>query len=163
MNKFIAKKLGEVLAFTEVGDETFERGQDALMKVFDTDNLLKITRENLAHGEEIKTLTEAAGESDITLKKSEGTGEKLKTMRDLYIGDEWDNPIELMEWSGFFEGAALVHWNLILGITEGIPTEATIDKEGLRKLAEKAIDFHRSLLEKANHYLHDTGKIKAQE
>ena len=34
MNEFTAKKLGEVLAFAEVGMETFEKGRDAFISVF---------------------------------------------------------------------------------------------------------------------------------
>jgi len=113
INEFIAKKLGEVLAFAEVGIETLERGQEGFASVLGKSAPEKMLETNKEHSALLKKI--AADDKQfgsVTLAKSIKTGEKLRKMRDLYVGDEWDNGVELLEWSGFFEGAALVHWQL---------------------------------------------------
>lgn len=37
------------------------------------------------------------------------TTNKLNSMMELYIGEKWDDPIEVLEWSSFFAGAAAAH------------------------------------------------------
>lgn len=160
MNEFIAKKLGEVLAFAEVGYETLERGRGTLIDVFGPDDVSRITEENLALGERIKILAEVAGVSADLTKYTEGRKKIFTQMRDLYLGGNWGNQVELLEWFGFFEGGALVHWNVILAIAEKLAPGAEINKDELKKLAEEGIGFHRTLLEKANHHLHEIAKTK---
>ena len=105
MNEFTAKKLGEVLAFATVGIETWEKGREAIESVFgeDTDRLIDASKK---HRDTLGNIAESENVQDIVSKKLEGTGTKLRSMRDLYVGEEWHNPTELLEWSGFFEGAA---------------------------------------------------------
>jgi hypothetical protein len=110
---------------------------------------------NRMHGEElIRIATDGAG-IDITLAKAEKTGEKLMKMRDLYVGDEWDNATELMEWSGFFEGAAVVHWALVKGAAEAL------NDEGFIMLAQEGVNYHYELLELAESELGSIGQTKA--
>ena len=155
INEFTAKKLGEVLAFSIVGAETLERGRPALTQAFGESNLGAIIADLESQAQQIKTIAETAGVSEITLKKSQGTGTKLRAMRDLYVGEEWDNPAELLEWSGFFEGAAIVHWNLVVGAAE------TIDDNQLLDLATVSRDLHHELLIAAGDQLKLIGNQKA--
>ena len=37
------------------------------------------------------------------------TTRKLMVMMDTYVGDKWDNPIEVMEWTSFVAGAGAAH------------------------------------------------------
>lgn len=155
MNEFTAKKLGEVLAFAVVGKETFEKGRNALTQVFASQGVEQILKDTADHANTITALAAGAGVSEITLPKSEKTAEKLRKMQDLYVGDEWDNPTELLEWHGFFEGAALVHWKLVEGAAEAI------GHEELKKLARTGIDFHQNLLSQVSIKLKEVGGKKA--
>ena len=154
MNEFLAKKLGEVLAFANVGNDTIDRANDVFINLFKerTDEFKKINSE---HIQKIKDFVEGSDFYEITLKKSEATGEKLKKMRDMYIGDEWDNPAEILEWLGFFEGAAFIHWQLVIGGSEKTANE------DLRAFAEKSAGFHHDLIHAVAELIKDTGRKKS--
>lgn len=157
MNEFIAKKLGEVLAFNSIGTETFEKGRTALIAALGEERFLDIEDKNRLHGKEIMRIATDEGIIDITLAKASKTQDKLRAMRDLYVADQWDNATELMEWSGFFEGAAIVHWALVCGAAEGLNHDA------LLTLAEEAVNWHTELLELAEGELHTTGASRVSE
>ncbi len=157
MNEFAAKKLGEVLAFNRVGTETLEKGRAALVEALGEEKILDMEEKNRIHGEEVMRIATEAGVIDTTLAKADKTGEKLTQMRDLYVGDQWDNATELLEWSGFFEGAAIVHWGLIKGVAEAI------NDENLMTLAEESVNWHYELLEMAEGQLETKGADKATE
>lgn len=153
MNEFAAKKLGEVLAFCRVGVETIERGHEALSQVLeDVDGLSNKLKD---HATRIESIAENAGMSDVTLTKADGTSTKLRSMRDMYVGDEWDNPAELLEWLGFFEGAAIVHWALVEGAGQALTNGE------LESLADKGKDLHEDLLEDVEDALKKLGAKKA--
>ncbi len=154
MNEFTAKKLGEVLAFAEVGMETFDKGRNALISVFGEEAVQSFVEESQIHADTIRSIAEKENVSEIVLKKLDGTGSKLRAMRDLYVADQWDNATELLEWSGFFEGAATVHWALVKGAAE-----AKADTD-LTTLAEAGRNRHHAILEKATELLHEVGKKK---
>lgn len=157
INEFIAKKLGEVLAFTRVSTDTIARGRSALVAALGEEKVMDIEEKDRIHGEEVIRVATDAGVIDTTLAKADKTEAKLKQMRDLYVGDQWDNATELMEWSGFFEGAAVVHWALVRGAAEGI------NDEGLLILAQEAVNYHYELIELAESELGSTGQSKASE
>ena len=155
MNEFVAKKIGEVLAFTQVSSDTIEKGRAALVEALGNDRVVDMEEKNRIHGDELMRIATEAGSIDVTLQKAQKTGDKLKQMRDLYVGDQWENATELMEWSGFFEGAAVVHWALVRGAAEGM------DNEGLMVLAEEGVTWHYELLEIAESELATIGADKA--
>lgn len=155
MNEFTAKKLGEVLAFTDVANNTIEQGKNALVQVLGEERVLDMVEKNRIHGEEIIRIATDNGVIDTTLAKAKKTTEKLIAMRDLYVADQWDNATELMEWSGFFEGAAVVHWALIRGCAEALNDEASIT------LATEGVTYHYELLELAESELGSVGQNKA--
>ena len=155
MNEFTAKKLGEVLAFAVVGEEIFEKGKEALTTVLGAGGVSRVVESAVAHASAITALATAEGTTEITLPKSEKTGAKLRQMLDLYVGDQWDNPAELLEWLGFFEGAALVHWKLV----EGAGVALRDDK--LKDLASTGVDFHQNLLAEVSTAIRELGGKKA--
>lgn len=155
INEFVAKKLGEVLAFNRVGTETLEKGRDALVKVLGEEKIIDREEKNRIHGEEIVRIATEGGVIDSTLEKAVKTEEKLKKMRDLYVADQWDNATELLEWSGFFEGAAVVHWALVRGAGEGL------DNEPLITLANEGVNYHTELLEQSESELSTIGSDRA--
>ncbi len=155
MNEFVAKKLGEVLAFAVVGKETFEKGKTALESVLGADVLADMITECGARHDSIVKIAEENKVTDIVMKKLEGTGTKLRAMRDLYVADQWDNPTELLEWSGFFEGAAIVHWALVEGAAEGL------NQHELKALAAKGKGFHEMVIKNVEGLLNGVGQKKA--
>lgn len=157
INEFVAKKLGEVLAFNQVGTDTLEKGRTALVEILGEERMVDMEEKNRIHAESIIKIATEGGAIDTTLAKASKTKEKLIKMRDLYVADQWDNATELMEWSGFFEGAAVVHWALVRGASE------VIDIEELRLLAEEGVNWHYELIELAESELGSTGQSRAQE
>lgn len=155
INEFTAKKLGEVLAFARVGEEIFERGRAALNSVFTEHGVNQILHDISEHRVAIEALAAELGTNDITLPKSEKTAEKLRKMLELYVGEEWDNPAELLEWLGFFEGAALVHWRLVEGAGKALKHTDTVS------LAKTGTSFHASLLNQVGEKIRDVGGSKA--
>jgi hypothetical protein len=109
------------------------------------------------HNESVMKVATDAGVIDITLAKADKTAAKLMQMRDLYVGDQWDNATELMEWSGFAEGASIVHWALVRGCAEGL------NDENLLTLAEEAVNWHYELIEMSESELGTTGQNKSQK
>ncbi len=154
-NEFTAKKLGEVMAFARVGEEIFERGRSALETIFSKHGVNQILHDISTHLVSIETLSQELGTEEITAQKCEKTKEKLEKMMELYVGDEWDNPTELLEWLGFFEGAALIHWKLVQGAGDALQHVDT------KKLSTAAIAFHQKLLTDVGDHIHNAGSKKA--
>jgi hypothetical protein len=152
MNEFSAKKLGEGLAFTRVGNSTLEQGYEGFRKLFMDVKLQAIQKENNEHGEELLNIAKNFKVEELVMPKSLSTETKLLEMRDTYIKDEWGNTTELCEWLGFFEGAAVVHFTLIKGIAE------SLNNKPLEELADRAIVFHEELLKTASLALYNIGK-----
>ncbi len=155
INETVAKKLGEVLAFNRVGQDTIEKGRAALTEALGAEKIEDMAEKFRIHGEEVLRVATEAGAIDTVLAKAEKTEEKLKKMRELYVGDAWNNATELLEWSGFFEGAAIVHWAFIRGAAEGINDEL------LMTLAEEGKNYRYELLEIAESELEAKGQDKA--
>lgn len=155
MNEFTAKKLGEVLAFAIVGKEIFEKGKESLEQVLTPEGVSHVVDSANTHANTITDLAGAEGTTGITLPKSEKTAEKLRKMLDLYVGDQWDNPAELLEWLGFFEGAALVHWKLVEGAGQALKDDK------LKDLANIGVDFHHNLLTQVSEAIRNLGGKKA--
>lgn len=155
INEFVAKKMGEVLAFADVGNETIEKGKAALILALGEDEVMNLLDKNRIHADEIKKIAQDEGVMDIVLTKLESTGKKLRLMRDVYIAEKWDNATELLEWSSFFHGAGAAHWALVRGAAE------TLDGETLIELAEEAQNFHHEMLDTACSELEEVGQDRA--
>jgi len=156
IHEFGAKKMGEVLAFNELGIDTIDRGIDALTEAFGEEKISDMKERFRMHIDTIVAIATEADVIDTTHAKAEKTLTKLKAMRDLYVGDQWHNAVELSEWSGFFEGAAIVHYAVIRGVAQ------EINNEQLLMLAEEAINWHYSLLELFEGELEQEGTDKSQ-
>ncbi len=154
MNEFVAKKLGEVLAFSNVGIELFERGETALKEVFSDYNEIKGTFEEQASN--VKQFADSGGVLETTESKAKATGDKLRSMMETYIGDEWDNTAELLEWMGFFEGAATVHWRVIEGAGEAM------SDDDLYQFAADGADLRHDLLHRTQEEIKKVGSQRAK-
>lgn len=157
MNEFSAKKLGEVLAFAQVGAATLDRARTALVAVWGTEAHEALAKELARQAEAISALAQATGVTAIVEAKAVKTGDKLTAMQEMYIGDEWDNAAEVCEWLGFFEGAALVHWSLVTGVAEHHGHAQLI--EG----AQSAMEAHRQALQLVADTLKKIGSQRASQ
>ncbi|MEO5646435.1 MAG: hypothetical protein ABIO57_01530 [Candidatus Paceibacterota bacterium] len=154
MNEFVAKKLGELLAFNRVGIDTYQKGRATFITALTEEAVADIEDKNRIHGEEIMRLATEGGVIETTLAQSAMDEDKLKKMRDLYIGENWDKDAELMEWSGFFEGAAIVHWASVRGAAAGM------EHDELLALTEEGVNWHYEMIELAEGHLESIGTDK---
>lgn len=137
------KKAGEVKAFAEVGISLLKKGKEGLRDdVFSADEIAELIAANQTHIDQIDTIAAAADASDLVDEKAEKTKDKLINLQDSYLTDEddWEDPLELLEWSGFFHGGALVHWSLIIGACKNNGPDK------LAKLADGGYNFHHEVL-----------------
>ncbi len=104
MNEFTAKKLAEVSAFAALADDITKRSnpQFELYAPEVARRLSLISAPAIAIGEH----------EQLFALKVDKTVAKLTSMMELYIGDEWDNPVEVLEWLSFYAGAASAHADL---------------------------------------------------
>lgn len=154
MNDFAARKFGEVLAFAETFNDTVQRANEAISKERSEDEIKQLVDASTDHANRIKAIVLAAGKSDVTLKKAEATNTKLRTMRDTYIGDSWDELTEIYEWFGFYTGAAIVHWALIEGVGEGLDDE----EDEIAGVVKGATEFYRKLMDDSINHLKEVGR-----
>jgi hypothetical protein len=156
MNEFTAKKLGEVLAFCTVGIETIQKAGKPFSDMVSDEFVAEYIEKNTVHAEELKALAAIGEKSEVTLTKHERTADKLRKMRELYIGDQWENPVEVLEWLGFFEGAAQVHWALVQGAGKIMESDALI------ALAAEGEEVHHQFLEKVSTELESVGEERGK-
>lgn len=154
INEFTAKKMGEVLAFARLGTETSKKGLSGFVSIMSGDELRAMQEMNDRLERSLYLIAEEFGVADIMDKKADVTLTKLRAMRDLYIKDQWDNSAEISEWSGFSEGAAIVHWAVVEGAAEGAR------HENLRLLALDAKQYHEGKLRQFESYLKTIGITK---
>jgi hypothetical protein len=151
MNTFVAKKIGEVLAFARIGKDTSKKGEKGFIEVLGED----CYKDTIKHfGELEKKIVAISEEHDvlgIVEEKAKKTTEKVTAMRDMYVGDRWDDAGELLEWTGFYVGAAIVHWKLVHGSAK------TLKFEDLEMLSRQSIDFYSSMLDSVGEMLEKIG------
>lgn len=155
MNEFVAKKLGEVLAFSNIGIELFERSETALKEAFSDHTEIQQTFQEQATN--IKQFVETGGVLETTESKAQATGDKLRGMMETYIGEEWDNLAELLEWMGFYEGAAVVHWRVIEGAAENLEDDL------LHQFAADGAELHQDLLRRVQEEIKKIGSKRSRQ
>lgn len=117
MDEKLANKTGEVKAFTELAYTFFGKNKKILGKPFDRTFALMFTRDLELLSNRINDFSNKNTYKRVIDLKTEKTTKKLISMSENYIGSSWDDPLELCEWLGFFAGAAIVHWNLVKGLS----------------------------------------------
>ncbi len=154
MNEKVAKKVGEAYAFASVLEETFTRNESVMRSLFDSyADLMKETVQS--QQDELRSIAEEFGMSEVVLPKAERTSVKIQNMADMYVGDEWDNPVEVLEWMSFFVGGAVIHWQLIAGSAEAMGHESFLG------VAQEGTDYYHSLLDELKEYAISIGKERA--
>jgi hypothetical protein len=77
-------------------------------------------------------------------------------MGEMYVGDQWDNPVEVLEWMSFFVGGAIVHWQLISG------SAAAMGHQELHELASNGAQYYSDLMEQLREYSIEVGKGRVE-
>ena len=151
MNTTTAKKLGEVLAFATVGNETIESHEVLFRENLGIEMTAHIIEMNDIHAKNITHLADEAGTKAEVLHSKEKAADKLRAMQDIYTKEEKSRDT-LFEWLTFSEGAAYGHWSLVKGMAEAQ------DNESLVELAEDATSFHFELLNHIARELEEEGQ-----
>lgn len=159
MNEHIWKKLGEVKAFAVSCEEFLDRGRDGLIDadVFSSQEIDQFIKKCEEHIKRIDDIATDGGASDIVDTKAAATGEKLADMQGRYLADEddWQDGMELLEWSGFFFGGAVVHWKLIEGASE------SLHEPDLTVLAGSGVGFYTQMFETVSESIAGLGREEA--
>jgi hypothetical protein len=134
-SEFLFKKMGEVLAFEEVGIETLERSEALLKESVLQDRHGYVIAEARSRIETLREVATELGGSEVMEAKAQKTGVKLRKLREIYL-TEPDDFADLLEWLGIHEGGAITHWILIEG------EAAHSDSELLRRLAVNGVADH---------------------
>jgi len=155
MTEKVAKKIGEAHAFAKVLLDTFEKNTEVMSVLFGVhaDALLGITR---TQQEELLDIADDAMMLGIVEPKSEKTGAKLTKMGEMYVGDDWDDVAEVLEWMSLFVGGAIVHWQLLVGSAE------EMDHTHLGNVAGVGTEYYATLMTQLREYSVTVGKARAQ-
>jgi len=155
MTQKTAKKIGEAHAFAHVLADTFTNNAAVMTKIFGehAENIVATASQQKADLEKIATETDMA---DIVVPKSEKTGNKIMGMGDTYVGDDWDDAAEVLEWMSFFVGGAIVHWQLITGSAQ------QMDHSEFKDVAQKGTDYYAGLMKQLREFALTIGKERAQ-
>jgi hypothetical protein len=141
MDNFTARKLGEVLAFAQVGLETYEKGKVALVAATDADTVARSMDGAANIADRIAEFAAMHGLTEAVFAKADATTQKLRTMREVYLKEEgWQDPAEMCEWLGFFEGAGTVHWAVIAGAGDAMGSA------DLQAMSKDGAKLHHDLL-----------------
>lgn len=155
MTEKVAKKIGEAYAFAKVLSDTFESNTEVMKELLGehAGSVLDIAR---VQQEELASISSEAGVSDIVLPKSERTALKITKMGEMYVGDDWDDVAEVLEWMSFFVGGAIVHWQLITG------SAAEMNDEHFGNIAGVGTEYYVSLMQQLRDYSVTVGKERAK-
>lgn len=157
MNDFGARKLGEVIAFLRLTTDTYSRSKTALLTVIEQAEYDDLVGQLADSEAGLLEIAKESDKGDATSSKAASTFEKLSKMRDLYIGDEWENPTEVYEWQSFASGAGIAHASLMMGVAQAM------DDDHLAVQIETAHNLFADMLEGIQHHLHDLGETRAKE
>lgn len=155
MTEKTAKKIGEAYAFAKVLSDTFESNTKVMTELFGdhAESVLELTK---VQREELADIAEESGMSEIVLPKADKTATKIMNMGEMYVGDDWDDVAEVLEWMSFFVGGAIVHWQLITGSAE----EMNHDHFG--NVAGIGTEYYVALMKQLREYAVVVGKARAQ-
>ena len=150
-----AKKVGEAYAFAHVLQETFIQNKEIMAELFGkyAKNILEVTE---TQKQDLQKISEDAGMDGVVLPKAEKTGIKITKMGEMYVGDDWDDIAEVLEWMSFFVGGAIVHWQLISGSSE------KMENEEFGSIAGIGTEYYVSLMEQLRDYAIVVGKARAE-
>ena len=140
MNDFVTKKLAEVEAFCKTSGTILEKAGPNFARQYS--DLAAILEELAAQTVASVVTVEQHEVFDAKLQKTEA---KLGEMMEMYVGDEWDNPVEVLEWCSFFTGAAAAHCALASELEEDVQDQLTGMSERFEDALHQVINDLRSV------------------
>ena len=151
MNEKITKKIGETYAFAQVLETTFTANEAVMTELLGTtaSTVVSTASEQRAA---LHAICDAAETTDILLPKVEKTVVKISQMGEMYVGDDWADAAEVLEWMSFFVGGAIVHWQLIAG------AGAAMDDEMLTDAATTGVVYYENLMDQLKQAATQVGK-----
>ena len=140
MNEKITKKIGEAYAFAQVLETTYTANELVMTELLgaSASTVVSTAAEQRAA---LHAICDAAETTDVLLPKVEKTADKITKMGEMYVGDDWDDSAEVLEWMSFFVGGAIVHWQLIAG------AGAAMDDEMLTDAATSGVVYYQELMD----------------
>jgi hypothetical protein len=156
MNEKVAKKIGEAYAFARVLGQLSE-GEPVLFKDLFSQDALNIKSATDMQIVDLDVVARVGGVVEIVHGKAGRTSKKITEMGEFYVGNDWDDSAEVLEWLSFFLGAAVIHWQLIGGCAKGLSDK---DFEGV---ASRGTQYYAGLLELARVKAESIGFSRAQE
>ena len=155
MTEKIAKKVGEAYAFAAVLEKTFI-DNEAVMSTLLGDHATTVIAGATSQREQLEAIATTAGTAEMVLPKAEKTGAKITKMADMYVGDDWDDVAEVLEWMSFFIGGAIVHWQLIAGAAK------EMGNDEFTAIATGGTEYYVALMDQLRMYAETVGKDRAQ-
>jgi len=140
MNEKITKKVGEACAFAQVLEATYQ-ANEAVMKVLLAKQASAVVKTAGSQVTALKSICDEAGTTSILVPKVEKTAKKITDMGEMYVGDQWGDSAEVLEWMSFFVGGAIVHWQLIAGAGD------TMGHTALKRVADAGVVYYSELLD----------------
>jgi len=134
MNEKITKKVGEACAFAQVLEATYQ-ANEAVMKVLLAKQASAVVKTAGSQVTALKSICDEAGTTSILVPKVEKTAKKITDMGEMYVGDQWGDSAEVLEWMSFFVGGAIVHWQLIAGAGD------TMGHTALKRVADAGVVY----------------------
>ena len=156
MTEKTAKKIGEAYAFAQVLRDTFLSNKDVMSEIFG-EHAGNIESSTQAQQDALEKVSETYSMTNIVLQYSEKTATKIMNMGEMYVGDDWDDAAEVLEWMSFFVGGAIVHWQLITGSA----TEMNDDEFG--NVAGVGTEYYAGLMDQLRSYSVLIGKQRARD
>ena len=140
MNEKITKKVGEAHAFAQVLETTYQ-ANEAVMKELLAGKAGAVAKTAGSQKTALQAICDEAGTTSTLMPKSEKTTEKISKMGEMYVGDQWDDSAEVLEWMSFFVGGAIVHWQLVVGAGEAM------GHTSLTRVATAGVVYYEELME----------------
>ena len=155
MNEKITKKVGEACAFAAVLETTFTNNESVMRELL-TEAADTLAATAISQQTALKTICETAGTTDTLMPKVAKTSEKITRMGEMYVGDDWDDAAEVLEWMSFFVGGAIVHWQLIAGAGEAMAHAE------LQATASDGVAYYENLMQQLKTAATTIGTARAQ-
>ncbi len=140
MNEKITKKIGEACAFASVLEVTYQ-ANETVMKELLGGMAGAVVKTAASQKTALQSLCDEAGTTNILMPKVEKTATKITSMGEMYVGDDWDDAAEVLEWMSFFVGGAIVHWQLIAGAGEAMGHTA------LKRVSDAGVVYYTELMD----------------
>jgi len=139
MNEKITKKIGEACAFAAVLETTYQ-ANEAVMKELLGAHAGTLVKTTTSQKTALHSICDEAGTTAVLTPKVEKTAVKITNMGEMYVGDDWDDAAEVLEWMSFFVGGAIVHWQLIAGAGTAMGHTA------LARVSDEGVAYYEALL-----------------